>query len=79
MVGRVDRILVAVGLIELLVGLRSLRELWNWRAALDASVGTAMLTLGIVLTDSWRWVAAGAWPVAVGVTMVTAWPEPQQG
>ena len=78
MVGRVDRILVAVGLIELLVGLRPLRELWNRRAALDASVGTAMLTLGIVVTDSWRWVAAGAWPVADRVTMVTAWPEPQQ-
>jgi hypothetical protein len=70
-------LLVAFGLIELLVGMRALRTDWSWRAAGEAAIGATLLTLGCALTDSWRWVAAGAWPVAVAVLFVLLWPLPE--
>src|SRR5436190_23764167 len=77
--GALIGLLIAVGLVELLVGLRALRDEWNWRAAGGSSVGVGMVALALVLTDSWRWLAAGAWPVAVVLVMMTAWPEPREG
>jgi hypothetical protein len=37
-----------------------------------------MIVLGVLLTDSWRWVAAGAWPVAVVVLLTLVWPAAEE-
>ncbi len=50
-----------------------------WRAAGGAAIGAVMLVAGLLLTDSWRWVAAGAWPVAVAVIFMLVWPQPEPG
>ena len=70
--------LVALGLIELLAGLRALRSEWQWKAAGGAAIGGVMFVAALLLTDSWRWVAAGAWPVAVAVAFMLLWPQPEQ-
>ena|SRR5919198_3698345 len=72
--GALIGLIVAVGLVELLSGLRAPETEWSWRAAGAATIGAAMLLLGVLLTDSWRWVAAGAWPVAVVVLLMLVWP-----
>lgn len=76
--GALVGLLVAVGLIELLVDLRALRSEWNWRAVGGTTIGAAMILLGVVLTDSWRWVAAGAWPVVVVVLLTLVWPGAEE-
>src|SRR5438445_13516700 len=76
--GGIALLLVVLGLTEALVGLRSVREEWSWKAAGEAAVGASMVVLALILSDSWRWIAAGAWTVGVIVVMKIAWPAPQE-
>lgn len=67
---------VAFGLLELLVAIRALREDDGSLRTIGVGLASAaILIAGIFLTTSWRWVAAGAWPVVVVVLFSVIWPE----
>jgi hypothetical protein len=67
---------VAFGLLELLVAIGALREDDADLRAIGVGVASAAVVIGaMVFASSWRWVAAGAWPVVVVVLFSLSWPD----
>jgi len=76
--GGIAGVLVVLGLTEAFVGLRTLREESSWKGAAGAVVGASLVVVVLILSESWRWIAAGVWTVGVLVFMEIAWPPPQE-
>jgi hypothetical protein len=68
--------LTAFGLLKLLVAARAIfQDKTSWKT-LAAGLGAgALLIAGLLLASSWRWVAVGAWPVAIVVLFASFLPE----
>jgi hypothetical protein len=73
--GALAFLLVGVGLVEIAVVLRAMRsDEAGGRQLVEVSLAAAAVLAGVIVTDSWRWVAAGAWVVGVVAVFAELWP-----